>query len=107
MKCTVKGKIVNRETKNLLLRKCSEGYKMFMNNPTKIRVTNGQFNYTFSINTVEGYELIFEDEFENGSWTPVLFFTTNGVVQFVLHSSDQTDKNTITGGALNLTYRTY
>ena len=107
MKCTVKGKIVNRETKNLLLRKCSEGYKKFMNNPTKIRITNGQFNYTFSINTVEGYELIFEDEFENGSWTPVLFFTTNGVVQFVLHSSDQTDKNTITGGALNQTYRTY
>ena len=47
-----------------------------MNNPTKIPIKNGQFNYTFSVKTVEAFELIFEDEFENGTWVPTLFFST-------------------------------
>lgn len=107
MKCTIKGKIINRESKNILLRKCSEGYKLFMNNPTKIPIKNGQFNYTFSIKTVEAFELIFEDEFENGTWVPTLFFSTNGVIQFVLNPKDQSNKNTVIGGDLNMAYTNY
>ncbi len=107
MKCTIKGKLINRESKNILLRKCSEGYKLFMNNPTKIPIKNGQFNYTFSVKTVEAFELIFEDEFENGTWVPTLFFSTNGIIQFVLNPKDQWNKNTVIGGDLNMAYTNY
>jgi thiol-disulfide isomerase/thioredoxin len=78
-----------------------------MNHPTKIPIKNGSFNYTFSIKSVEAFELIFEDEFENGSWSPVLFFPTNGIVEFTLNPQNQWNNNTVIGGALNKTYATY
>lgn len=107
MNCTIKGKIINRESKNLLLRKCSDGYKLFMNNPTTIPIKNGQFNYTFSFKYFEAYELIFEEELESGSWTTILFFCTNGAIQFVLYPKDQLNKNTVSGGVFNQKYTSY
>lgn len=107
MNCTIKGKIINRESKNLLLRKCSDGYKLFMNNPTTIPIKNGQFNYTFSFKYFEAYELIFEEELESGSWTTILFFCTNGTIQFVLNPKDQLNKNTVSGGVFNQKYTSY
>ncbi len=42
--CDIKGEVIGRDSKVLLLRKCSEGFKSFLNKPTKISIKNGKFN---------------------------------------------------------------
>lgn len=105
--CTIKGETVTRDSKFLLLRKRSESFRSFVNNPTKISIQKGKFNYTFSFNELEAYELIFKDELDKGNWVAIPFFPTNGTVEFKLHPKDEWGKNIIKGGELNTEYETY
>lgn len=104
--CMLKGEIVGRDSKVLLVRKYSESFRSFLNNPTKIIIKNGKFDYTFPYVELEAYELIFEDELEAGAWMAVTFFPTNGVVELKLHSQDEWEMNTIKGGELNAEFET-
>ncbi len=105
--CTIKGEAINRDSKVLLLRKYSESFRSFVNNPTMISIEKGKFNYTFLYNDLEAYELIFEDELEKGNWAPITFFPTNGIVEFKLHPQNEWEQNTIRGGELNAEHETY
>jgi thiol-disulfide isomerase/thioredoxin len=102
--CIVKGEIVNRDSKVLLLRKYSESLRSLHSKPIKIPIRKGKFDYAFSYDDLEAYELIFEDEFKKGSWKPITFFPTNGHVEFLLFPENEGDKNNISGGELNTEY---
>ena len=106
-KCTIKGELINRDSKVLLIRKCSDGFRYFLNNPTKVPINNGQFEYSFSFEEPEAYQLIFEDEMEEGSWVPIVFFASEGIVTLKLHPKNDHEKNIVTGGELNAEYAAY
>ncbi|MBL7859238.1 MAG: redoxin domain-containing protein [Cyclobacteriaceae bacterium] len=105
--CVIKGEIVSRDSKGLLVRKCSESFRSFLNKPTKVSIKKGKFDYTFQYVESEAYELIFEDELEKGSWRAITFFPTNGVIELKLHPQDEWEKNTIKGGELNAEFEEY
>lgn len=105
--CVIKGEIVSRDSKILLIRKSSESFRSFLNHPTKISIKKGNFDYTFQYVESEAYELIFKDELEKGSWRAITFFPTNGVIEFKLYPLDEWEKNTIKGGELNAEFEAY
>src|SRR5690606_15774838 len=105
--CNIKGEIIDRNSKVLLIHKYSEGHNAFKNNPTKISIKKGKFEYTFSYTELEAYELIFEDELNQGTWMAIPFFPTNGTIEFKLYPKDQWTLNTITGGQLNDEFKAY
>lgn len=105
--CTIKGEIIDRNSKVLLIHRYSEGYNSFKENQTKIPIKKGRFEYTFSYTEPEAYELIFEDEAKQGNWRAIPFFPTNGIVEFKLHPKDQWMLNTINGGQLNDELKAY
>lgn len=107
MKCTIKGLVLNRDSKVLTIRKTSESFRSFLNNYEKIEIRNGKFEHTFSYSEAEAYELIFEDELNNGAWRGITFFPINGTVQFRLHPQENWDLNEIKGGKLNAEYKKY
>lgn len=106
-KCTITGEVLNRESKALLLRKTSENYKIYYENPVRIPITKGTFSYTFSYSELEAYELVFEDEIEKGNWKAIIFFPTEGTVKFRIFSMKESNKNTIIGGESNAKYVSY
>ncbi len=105
--CTITGKVLNRNSKALVLRKCSESSKTLYENPVKIHIKKNQFIYTFSYSDTEAYELVFEDELKKGVWKPVVFFPVDGTIRFVLYPFQQWDSNVIEGGDLNAEYAAY
>jgi thiol-disulfide isomerase/thioredoxin len=98
MICLIKGTVTGRESKTILMLKSTEDARFC---DTRINIDHDQFQYELKIETSEQYELIFEDELNNGAWRPVKFFPENGPVEFKLHSIENYDKNVISGGALN------
>jgi thiol-disulfide isomerase/thioredoxin len=105
--CTLKGKIINRDSKAILLRRSSDGMKLFMNNPQKLPIRNGAFKFSFNFRQSEAYELIFEDELEQGSWIPIRFFSEKGEINFTLYPKNEYKKNIVIGGRLNSLYAEY
>lgn len=105
--CVLKGEIVSRDSKVLLIRKRSESFKSFLNRPTKISIKKGKFDYTFQYVESEAYELIFKDELEKGSWSAITFFPTNGVIELKLYPQDEWEKNVIKGGELNAEFEAF
>lgn len=104
--CTITGEVLNRDSKALLLRKCSESRKSFYETPVRIPIKKGKFTYTFPYAEMEAYEIVFEDELEAGSWKAIVFFPSE-VVRFQLYPLDEADSNKITGGASNAEYADY
>lgn len=98
--CILKGEVRNRDSKVLVLHKCSENPKTMYENPIIIPIKNGTFQYTFSYSENEAYELVFQDELEAGSWRSIIFFP-NAQVEFVLYPLKDADNNVILGGVLN------
>ena len=96
--CKLEGKVIGRNSKSLLLLKVTEDFRF---DGIKIPIVKNAFSYEFEAPFVEKYELIFEDEIEDGAWKSVDFFAENGTINFVLHPLEDFDKNTITGSPLN------
>lgn len=105
--CTIKGEVINRDSKFLTIRKTSESFRSFRNSYPKIKINKGKFEYTFPYSEPEAYELIFVDELNKGSWAPIVFFPTHGIVEFKLYPQDEWTKNKINNGALNAEYETF
>ncbi len=95
--CKLEGKVIGRSSKSLLLLKVTENFQF---DGIKIPIVKNAFSYELKTPFVEKYELIFEDEIEDGGWKQIEFFAENGTLNFVLHSIDDFDKNSITGSAL-------
>lgn len=97
IRCKLEGKVIGRSSKSLLLLKVTENFQF---EGIKIPIVKNAFSYELKTPVAEKYELIFEDEIEAGGFKQIEFFAENGTLNFELHSTDDFDKNTITGSAL-------
>lgn len=95
--CNLRGNVIGENSKYLIL--ISQG-KDPRHNGVKIPIIDGHFEHELKTAFVEQYTLVFEDELERGAFRSINFFAENGTVEFLLHSSEQFDKNTIKGGLL-------
>ena len=82
--CVLTGVVKNRASDTLYIRKSTQDLRAFLENPIKIPIQKGMFYYKLSFSETEAFELIFQDEIENGSWSPILFFPFQGSVQTTL-----------------------
>ncbi len=102
--CTLKGKVIGRDSKNIFLHKGTSnvryGYEV-------IPIVNNAFEYTFEVPEVEAYVLVFEDEYNKNGWRPIVFFSEQGEVHFELFPMMEGDKNKIVGGKLNQVHQDY
>lgn len=97
VRCKLEGKVIGRSSTSLLLLKVTEDFRF---EGIKIPIVKNAFSYELKVPFVEKYELIFEDEIEAGAFKQIEFFAENGTLNFELHSTDDFDKNTVTGSTL-------
>jgi len=103
IKCTLKGVVKDRpQSSELVLLK--EGENMRFTQGISISIHNGEFEYTFSCNHEELYQLVFADENAQGVWRPIKFISEQGVINFTLYPMNQFEMNIVEGGALNKEY---
>jgi len=100
-KCTLKGTVVDRDSKTLLLVKASDSHEA---NQQLIEIKDHQFEYTFDVKEDEAYNLIFKEELDRGTWETFAFFPTAGTINFKFYPEGQSSKNEIVGGQLNKDY---
>jgi thiol-disulfide isomerase/thioredoxin len=105
-KCTLKGVVIDRESKSLFLQKVSDHQSREPQRLT-IPITNHSFDFAFEVNDTEAYELIFADEWEAAVYNPIVFFPTSSVVNFKLYPQAQFAKDIVSGGELNKEYADY
>lgn len=105
--CSISGRVINRESKTILIRKSTQELRSFLKEPIKIPIQNGVFSYNLPFTEIEALELIFEDELDKGMWKPILFFPFNGKIEFELYPQEEWVKNKTSGGELNKEYEIY
>ncbi|MFD3002592.1 redoxin domain-containing protein [Pontibacter toksunensis] len=96
--CTIKGTIINSDSKNILLHKATDDVRA---KHVVIPIVNNTFEYTFAVSAPEVYRVVFEDEFEKGTWRRIDFFPEKGQILFTLYPMMEGGKNKIEGGELN------
>ena len=105
IKCTLKGEVMDRpQSSRVILYKQSEDPRI---HAIDIPIVNGKFEYVLNCEHEERYELVFNDDFESGSFMPVSFFSERGVINFVLYPTDRFNENKINGGKLTREYWDY
>jgi thiol-disulfide isomerase/thioredoxin len=110
----LKGEVIDRPNSNfLVLIKEFEDFPMSIDTEDledvgaiAIPIHNGKFEYVLNSDHVEKYWLFFDDEYYEGSMTPIFFFSEKGTVNFILYPKDEGDKNKIEGGPLTTEYHT-
>lgn len=105
--CILQGVVKNRTSDTIYIRKSTQDLRAFLENPIKIPVKNGAFTYQLPFTETEALELIFQDELEKGSWSPILFFPYSGRVSFELYPQKDWLNNRVEGGKLNKSYVTF
>jgi hypothetical protein len=96
--CRIKGKIIDRKSKQLILLPETEDPRF---NGIKIKIKDGEFDYAFTVVDIIKYNLIFEDELQKGTWLPITFFPENGDIEFTLYPIEKSKNNHVQGGILN------
>lgn len=99
--CTIKGAIYNRKSTTLILAKATANLK---SGYQSIPIVNNAFEYQFTYSEPEAWELIFEEEYKNGVYRKIYFFTDSTTVDFTLLPMAEADGNKINGGKLNREY---
>ncbi|HNW74884.1 MAG TPA: TlpA disulfide reductase family protein [Bacteroidales bacterium] len=97
--CHLKGVIVDRDSKNLLL--FPETEDPLRSDGITIPIVNNTFVYDLKVKEILKYQLIFQDELKQGVMRPITFFPANGSISFTLHDMNSFNKNRIEGGDLN------
>ncbi len=95
--CKLKGRINGGKSTYLML--VTEKDNPFQSG-VKIPIVDGKFEYNIVSPFSEKYTLILGEELENSAFKPITFFAENGSVEFILHPSQEFEKNTIVGGKL-------
>jgi len=96
----LEGKIVDRESKTLILKKSTENAKY---QGIEIPISDsGNFRYEMKKpEFIEEYELVFMDEHQKGVWRPIPFFPESDTIQFELYPMNRFDENQIRGSELS------
>jgi len=101
--CYLIGKVIDRDSKSLILKKQTVGSRGSTNRDIMIEIdSTGSFKYALNSPFIEAYELIFNDELEGGAWRPILFFPDNDTIQFILYPIEKAESNKIIGSRLSL-----
>jgi thiol-disulfide isomerase/thioredoxin len=109
---TLRGVIIDRPQSTLLLLvKQGEDFRI---NAIQIPIIDGKFEYVFDFEYEEQYELVFDDEQRQGAWRPVPFFMEQGVINFILYSTDvfnreacRFNENMVEGGEFNNAFQSF
>ncbi len=67
----------------------------------RIPIEKGKFYHEWEAAHREAYTLIFTDEFENGAWRRITFFSEPDTLRFILYPADRFVDNIVRGGELN------
>lgn len=104
--CLLKGKVFDTESTTLLIVKQYESGNdsKFIEIPIK---EDGTFEYRLLSEFPEKYLLTFKEEFENGRPRSTMFLTDNDEIEFELYSTENSNKDKVTGGALNEMLKKY
>lgn len=103
---TLKGKVIDRpNSKNLLLVKAFDDVRF--DKIASIPIVEGKFEYTLNSDEILAYELIFEEEFYNGSMKPITFFSENTSLTIKLNDFELFENNEIIGGKVNENYQNF
>lgn len=102
---TLKGKVVGRDSKTIILIPSTVSVRA-EDKPT-IPIVNNTFEYTFAAKNVEAYQLVFEDELEKGAWRPIIVFPDQNVIELTLNDMENHGKNLIKGGPINEAYYSF
>ncbi len=99
IRCVLKGEVIDRPQSSRLILTKEGGDKRV--SATYIPIREGKFEYVLYCDYVESYELTFYDEYMNGSWSPIKFFTDSNTVEFKLYSKDNYPLTVVKGGKQN------
>lgn len=108
IKCHLSGTTHNRpESKALLLAPYDTDLRV--TEAIIIPIVDNKFDYTLECQAEEMYELIFQEEMDNGSWMSIYFMSENGSVKFELYPQNEAYyKNIVQGtGKLNQEYEDF
>jgi len=97
--CILKGDVFGRPQSSRLILTKEGGDKRV--SATYIPIREGKFEYVLYCDYVESYELTFYDEYMNGSWRPINFFSDSSTVEFKLFPKDKYKLNVVKGGNEN------
>jgi len=101
----LKGEVIDRpQSSRFILYKQNEDPRI---HGIDIPIVNGKFEYVLNCEHVERYELAYNDEYESGSWRPIVFFSERGVINFTLHPRDRFNEDKIEGSKLTRGYWDY
>ena len=95
--CSITGKIHGSDKAALLLFKASK----FPNIEAEIPINDSIFNYTIKFKHPEVYELVFKDDFYNGSMMVTPFFVEEGNIKVSLKPGGKKADNIVSGLSLN------
>jgi len=102
---TLRGEVIDRpQSSQLLLVKDGDDPRI---NVVHIPINNGKFEYILNCEHEEQYQLIFQDEFQQGSMRLVSFISERGVINFTLYPEDRFIENKVEGGKLNKEHQNY
>ncbi|WP_104735942.1 TlpA family protein disulfide reductase [Hanstruepera ponticola] len=104
-KTILKGCVIGRDSDTLLLVKSIGDARS--ETLASIPIVNWEFNFEFKTDTIQAYDLIFKDEFDNGGWMPIRFFPEKDTIIMTLYSMDAYRNTEITGGKSNIMYDNY
>jgi hypothetical protein len=95
----IRGTVVDRpDSKTLLLARIYEDMRV---TGIEIPIVDGKFSHDLTTDTREEWQLVFEDELEEGSFRPVYFFSEPGTIEMTLHPQGRHNENRLGGGKLN------
>jgi thiol-disulfide isomerase/thioredoxin len=112
MEAILKGVVIDRpQSTHLLLVRQGDDPRI---NAIHIPIVDGKFEYVLNFDHEEQFELIFNDEFAQGSMLPIRFFAEQSVINFTLHPTDHRNReadrfaeNVIEGGKLNDAFQNF
>jgi len=100
--CVLRGTVVGRTSKAIILKKASADPRSAMQ--VEIPIVGNQFEYTMVSDDADAWQLIFEEELPV-AFKPVIFFADTSLINFILFPMNEAEeKNKIIGGALNREY---
>ncbi|MEM9830685.1 MAG: TlpA disulfide reductase family protein [Bacteroidota bacterium] len=102
--CTITGKVVDRGSNQLLFAKETEDLR---GESVLIPIVDSKFEYQFEFDHPEAYQLVFEEEHDQGLWNTITFFPVPGEIKMILYSEEKFEKNTVEGSPFTNEYHEF
>lgn len=102
--CLIEGEVIDRPQSSRLVL-APKNTDIRVENFISIPVRDGKFSYTFTFDEMEEYELLFWEEYLNGSWYTTNFIAEPGTINFTFYPRDHEPRHTAnTKAPLNAEY---